>query len=144
MLKRSDTGLFGKTGFSDASRLKENSDELLILMRVAYSRRIFYQVLHMGHMATELAMKAVYAKNNNKEHPWGHDLPEIAVYNYNLQQSLIADIKADSGIHAHYNLIGTAWNMQDRYQRKVIKREDAASLKVAYREITKWIFLKYL
>jgi len=60
MLKRSDSGLFAtRTGQSSEKNLRANSEELLRLMGLAFEKKIYYQVCHMGHIATELAMKAV-------------------------------------------------------------------------------------
>lgn len=144
MLKRSDTGRFStRTGQANTRNLRANSEELLNLMSLAFEKKMYYQVCHMGHIATELAMKAVYAKNAG-EHPWGHDLPDICVYEYISGQSVIADIRADTALENHYLLIRTAWDMQDRYQRRTITPTDASNYAVAYKEVTKWIYSKYL
>lgn len=147
MLKRSDTGKIASAaeiGYSDPKTLKENAEDFLVLLNVSFSRRLYYQVNHMGHIATELAMKAAYARNNGKAHPWGHDLQQVCMYEYLPGQSVFADLSADTTIRTHYNRIKAAWVMQDRYQRKLVTQESAANYKIAYREVTKWIFMKYL
>jgi HEPN domain-containing protein len=145
MLTRSDNGLRARRTESSApNTLKANAEELLILMKVAFSRSLYYQVDHMGHMAAELVFKAVYAKNNQGEHPWGHELPEICIYEYLPGRSLFWDIRAHRLVNFHYIRIKSAWDMQDRYLRRTIKREDAAKSKVAYREVVKWIITNYL
>lgn len=145
MLIRCDNGLPAKrTEFSDPTMLRINAEELLILMKVAFSRRLYYQVSHLGHMATELALKAVYAKNNQGEHPWGHELPEICIHNYLPRRSLFSDIRANHIVNVHYIHIKSAWDMHYRYSRSPIKKDDAARSKVAYREVVKWIITNYL
>lgn len=124
--------------------LARGCKELFELMNSAFNIRLYYQVAHMGHIAVELGMKAVYAKNYNGEHPWGHSLPEICVCDYSANRSLIDDINRNAIVHHHYLHIKMVWDMQNRYMWTRISRNEALLRKQAYTGVIKWLQSNYL
>lgn len=128
---------------SDHPILIANANEYETMMTLAFSNGVYSQVLHNGHIAVELLIKAVYAKNNMGTHPHGHNLislverplaPQIAPF--------YDDIKADR-LKTTFELISSAWRMQYRYEGRPTTQEDAAMYLNAYKEVIKWIKKKY-
>lgn len=134
------------TASSDPGELRLNADDYLALMRVAFNRRMYAQVAHMGHIAAELAVKAAYAKRFANLHPYGHELKFIADYEFTAGtgRTFFDELAADATVSAHYNAVKTAWRMQDRYLRRSIDKPTAIMYKTGFREVTTWILKNYV
>lgn len=130
-----------KVETSNLSALKTNSADFIQLADIALNKQMYYQVSHLGHISTELAFKAVYAKQYGGVHPWGHYLQTVASGTFaNGQTSLRREIANDRAINKYYDRIKTAWDMQNRYQRDSSIGYNEATLRLeAYKEIYKWI-----
>lgn len=125
--------------------LEANAQDYLVLMKVAFSRKLYAQVAHMGHLATELAFKAAFAKKFNGAHPKVHDLPVIASYEFSPSgRTFFDELTLDPRVFRRYNLVKTAWYMQYRYLRRAVDKPTAILYKTGFREVVRWTLKNYV
>lgn len=128
---------------SDHKILYENSLEYETMMELAFTNNIHTQVLHNGHIAIELLLKAMYAKNNSGTHIRGHDILKILEQPLatNLEP-LFEDVKNDN-LKETFEMLNSAWSMQYRYERRTTTKTEAEKHLIAYRKVIIWITKKY-
>lgn len=126
---------------NDHAVLFKNSSEYELMMGLSFEHKIYSQVLHNGHIAVELLLKAIFSKTNSGTHPWGHDIGKIIEQPLPVEP-LFNEIKA-AGLKKDFELISSAWDMQYRYLGRETSPEDAQLYLAAYKEAIKWTKSRY-
>ena len=126
---------------SDWLTLASNSKDYLKMMNLAFEHSIFSQVLHNGHIAVELIIKAAISREY-KGHPKLHEITKLTAITINDSAILIA-INSNPETKIHFNKIYTAWTMHYRYEVLSIDKTDAKNYLNSFSEAYKWIQIKY-
>lgn len=130
-----------KAARSDPAILISNAAEYETMMGLAYGHEVYPQVLHNGHIAVELSLKALYARESGGTHPFGHDLGKI-VERPLKTGPLFEEIKS-AGLKQTFELISSAWHMQYRYHGRPTDQVDARNHLGAYKEALTWIRTRF-
>jgi HEPN domain-containing protein len=126
---------------SDWLILRRNSEEYLKMMYLAYNNGIHTQVLHNGHIAIELLLKAAISRQYGR-HPHGHEI-RLLTDQIIGGKTILSEVNSDFTRLGNFTKIYTAWKMQYRYEVKSVAPETSARYLNAFQEAYRWIKIKY-
>ncbi len=116
--------------------LSRNADDYRSMMKLAFHNHLDVQVLHNGHIAIELLLKAAISKSHRK-HPMGHEiatLMEVPVAGQAIHDALVVG----SQVYFSFSALYTAWSMQYRYTNHSISRAEALNYLNAFEDAIIW------
>ena len=99
------------------------------------------QILHNGHIATELLIKALLMKYKG-HYEKTHDLQVLCQYvidSASVPKKRIYHLLQENGLRDAYRGIRNAWTMNDRYNDGVVNKIEIETKYNNFKEIAKWI-----
>ena len=99
------------------------------------------QVLHNGHIATELLIKALLMKYLG-QYEKTHNLQVLCQYEFESNtQSIkrIYNLLDENGLRNAYRGIRNAWTMNDRYNDGAVNKDEIETKYNNFKEVIKWI-----
>lgn len=139
-----DRNIISPLKIADGSHevLFQNAHEYELMMDLAFGNAVYNQVLHNGHIAVELLLKALHSKITGRVHPKGHDISKL-ILERPLELNAVFEEIESGDLKISVQLISSAWRMQYRYIKRATDETDAEDYLNAYRDTIKWIKKKY-
>ena len=128
---------------TDIKILKKNAAEYSEVMDLIYqnNQQPGRQILHNGHIAVELLLKALLMKYNDK-YPETHEIKvlcQIEILINKTESSRLYSLLNANGLGPAYKGIRRAWNMNDRYSEGSIGQTEAIEYYKSFKEVLEWI-----
>ena len=99
------------------------------------------QILHNGHIATELLIKSLLMKYKG-HYKKTHDLQVLCQYiidSTSVPEKRIFNLLQENGLRDAYRGIRNAWTMNDRYIDGAVNKTEIETKYNNFKEVIKWI-----